>query len=126
MLLVANKCDLLTNVTSSFVAGAKMEAACRQHGFAGWFVSSAKSGANISNCMCYLTRQMLAVRDLDRAKSQQVYSKTAGTETFNPYDSIAPTTGLRVQRKTSQNDIERMYGNIKSEPRGRKKSGGCC
>jgi small GTP-binding protein len=129
VLLVANKCDLLTDVTSSFVAGAKMEAACRQHGFAGWFVSSAKNGANISNCMCYLTRQMLAVRDLDRAKVQQIYSKTAGTvgpDTFNPYDSIAPTTGLRVQRKASQNDIERMYGNSKSEPSGRKKSGGCC
>ena len=129
VLLVANKCDLLTDVTSSFVAGAKMEAACRQHGFAGWFVSSAKNGANISNCMCYLTRQMLAVRDLDRAKVQQLYSKTAGTvgpDTFNPYDSIAPTTGLRVQRKASQNDIERMYGNSKSEPSGRKKSGGCC
>ena len=66
-ILVANKADLLSDVASSFVAGAKMEQMCRQHGFSGWFVTSAKSGDNIDAAMRFLTRQMLAQRDLQRA-----------------------------------------------------------
>ena len=68
-ILIANKADLLSDVASSFVAGAKMEQMCRQHGFAGWFVTSAKSGENVEAAMCFLTRQMLAQRDLQRARA---------------------------------------------------------
>ena len=69
-ILIANKADLLSDVASSFVAGAKMEQMCRQHGFAGWFVTSAKSGDNVDAAMRFLTRQMLAQRDLQRAKAE--------------------------------------------------------
>lgn len=68
-ILIANKADLLSDVASSFVAGAKMEQMCRQHGFAGWFVTSAKSGDNVDAAMRFLTRQMLAQRDLERAQA---------------------------------------------------------
>ena len=80
--LVANKCDLLKDVASSFVAGAKMESACRQHGFAGWFVTSAKMGDNVESCMCFLSRQMLAARDIQRAKVEQNFLKTVADTGF--------------------------------------------
>ena len=82
VVLVANKCDLLNDVASSFVAGAKMESACRQHGFAGWFVTSAKMGDNVESCMCFLSRQMLAARDIQRAKIEQNFLKTVADTGF--------------------------------------------
>ena len=51
VILVANKCDLLDDSTSSFIAGARMEAACRKHGFRGWYVTSAKLDLNIDQAM---------------------------------------------------------------------------
>jgi small GTP-binding protein len=122
VVLVANKCDLLNDVASSFVAGAKMEAACRQHGFAGWFVSSAKSGENVERCMYYLTRQMLAVRDIARAKRIQSKSSpddniySGRNDAYNPYESVAPQKGLRILNSTtngsvhSPGDLQRLYG----------------
>lgn len=47
VVLFANKSDLLQDVAASFVAGAKMEALCRELGFVAWFVSSAKDGCNV-------------------------------------------------------------------------------
>ena len=137
VVLVANKCDLLRDVQSSFVAGAKMEAACRQHGFAGWFVSSAKSGENIETCMYFLTRQMLSVRDIARAQVQDIFLQAARNTGFgstgnkknekrhavnNPYDSCPPSGhGIRV--KNQLGDVELLYGQSGS---GRSKKNGCC
>ncbi|CAN0097092.1 unnamed protein product [Discosporangium mesarthrocarpum] len=45
--LFANKSDLLDNVQDSFLAGAKMEKTCREAGFAGWYLTSAKRGDNV-------------------------------------------------------------------------------
>lgn len=40
MILFANKCDLFTDVTESFIAGARMEQLCRDLGFIAMFVTS--------------------------------------------------------------------------------------
>lgn len=56
--LVANKCDLIVNMEASFIAGAKMEKACQEHGFAGWFVTSAKDGLRIDEAMSCLVKKM--------------------------------------------------------------------
>ena len=96
VVLVANKCDLLEDVRSSFVAGARMEQACRQHGFAGWFVTSAKNGDNVEDCMCFLTRQMLAVRDVQRAKMQRLFLKSATDTGFGGGNNTAPRTSTHT------------------------------
>ena len=56
--LVANKCDLIENMEASFIAGAKMEKACAENGFEGWFVTSAKSGVKIVEAMECLIEKM--------------------------------------------------------------------
>lgn len=47
VVLFANKCDLLSDPTTSFIAGAKMEALCRDLGMVAWFVTSAKENVNV-------------------------------------------------------------------------------
>ncbi|CAM9995281.1 unnamed protein product [Pylaiella littoralis] len=62
--LFANKCDLLMDVQDSFLAGARMEKTCRDSGFAGWYITSAKRGDNINTAMTNLLEHALEVEDL--------------------------------------------------------------
>eukprot|EP00903_Cladosiphon_okamuranus_P008903 g8522.t1 len=61
--LFANKCDLLTEVQDSFLAGARMEKTCRDSGFAGWYITSAKRGDNINTAMTNLLEHALKAED---------------------------------------------------------------
>ena len=128
IILVANKADLLSDVTMSFVAGAKMETCCRQNGFAGWFVTSAKSGDNVDSAMQYLTRQMLAKRDMARAKVLQAagangkplrafYNGVGSVE--NPYESL-PAQARRQLRVRGPNGHQANGGQAA------KKASACC
>ena len=47
VVLFANKIDKLTCPQSSFALGAKMENLCRRHGFAAWYVTSARTCENV-------------------------------------------------------------------------------
>ena len=111
VVLVANKCDLLQDVASSFVAGAKMEQACRQHGFVGWFVTSAKSGSNVTSCMSFLTRQMLAARDLQRAKFQQKHLQTAQDTGFGNENGNGI---VKADKMKATHDITEMFGSTRA------------
>ncbi|CAM9118370.1 unnamed protein product, partial [Hapterophycus canaliculatus] len=62
--LLANKSDLLTEVQDSFLAGARMEKTCRESGFAGWYITSAKRGDNIDTAMTNLLQRALEVNAL--------------------------------------------------------------
>ncbi len=148
IVLVANKADLLSDVTMSFVAGAKMETCCRQNGFAGWFVTSAKSGSNVDSAMQYLARQMLAKRDMSRAealrskaeaakvlaggaapangggRTRAYYNGNGGVD--NPYDSL-PTPAqrkLRVRGQTAR--LANGGPQRRGAGRGPKKASACC
>ncbi|CAN0134151.1 unnamed protein product [Ectocarpus sp. 6 AP-2014] len=61
--LFANKCDLLKEVQDSFLAGARMEKTCRDAGFAGWHITSAKRGDNIDAAMTSLVEHALEAED---------------------------------------------------------------
>ncbi|CAB1115353.1 unnamed protein product [Ectocarpus sp. CCAP 1310/34] len=61
--LFANKCDLLKEVQDSFLAGARMEKTCRDAGFAGWHITSAKRGDNIDTAMTSLVKHALEAED---------------------------------------------------------------
>lgn len=63
VIFIANKSDLLENTQAAFVAGARMEKACQEHNFSGWFVTSAKEDENIGEAMNFLTKCMLTQRD---------------------------------------------------------------
>ncbi|CAM9944492.1 unnamed protein product, partial [Chrysoparadoxa australica] len=65
--LVVNKCDLLEAWSppssaphpASFEAGAAIEKCCNEHGFAGWYLTSAKDGQNIGLAMTNLATKVL-------------------------------------------------------------------
>ncbi|CAM9406333.1 unnamed protein product, partial [Scytosiphon promiscuus] len=61
--LLANKSDLLTEVQDSFLAGARMEKTCRESGFAGWYITSAKRGDNIDTAMTNLLQRALEAEE---------------------------------------------------------------
>ena len=63
-MLVANKCDLFTDMNASFRAGAQMEQCCRAGRFVGWMVTSAKDGTNVAPAMDAL---LVAMRTRARA-----------------------------------------------------------
>ena len=69
VIFIANKSDLLENTQAAFVAGARMEKACQEHNFSGWFVTSAKEDENIAEAMNFLTKCMLTQRDDARRKA---------------------------------------------------------
>ncbi|XP_061755358.1 ras-related protein Rab-38-like [Nerophis ophidion] len=54
--LLANKCDQGREMGG----GVKMEQFCRDHGFAGWFQTSAKDNLNINEAAIFLVQHMMA------------------------------------------------------------------
>ncbi|CAM9760994.1 unnamed protein product, partial [Phaeothamnion confervicola] len=57
--LLANKVDLLQDVHQSFLAGARIEKTCSEEGFAGWYITSARTGDNIEAAMTDLAARIL-------------------------------------------------------------------
>ncbi|XP_029029245.1 ras-related protein Rab-38b [Betta splendens] len=55
--LLANKCDQGRELTSN---GIKMDQFCRDHGFAGWFETSAKDNLNINDAANFLVKHIMA------------------------------------------------------------------
>jgi Ras-related protein Rab-32 len=76
VVLLANKCDLLTDVQQSFIAGAQMEKVCRDHNFAAWFVTSAKDGSNVDEAILKLVGEM---GEVDRASQAALNHNAAVT-----------------------------------------------
>lgn len=70
--LLANKCDQGRELTSN---GIKMDQFCRDHGFVGWFETSAKDNLNISEAADYLVQHIMAREsDLLRAAAPDTVS----------------------------------------------------
>ncbi|XP_070377827.1 ras-related protein Rab-32B-like [Dermacentor albipictus] len=59
VLLVANKCDLGLQPPNA----RSLSAFCQEHGFAGWFPTSAKENININEAMLCLVEEVLAQRE---------------------------------------------------------------
>ena len=101
--LVANKCDLIDNMEASFIAGAKMEKACVDNGFMGWFVTSAKSGVKIQEamgCLIEKMREMFPPKGMPGPEQARVRRRTpkrdAAAETGGPKsDAAAPVATPR-------------------------------
>lgn len=55
--LLANKCDQGRELTSNAI---RMEQFCRDHGFAGWFETSARDNLNISEAANFLVKHIMA------------------------------------------------------------------
>lgn len=71
VVLLANKCDL----KEGFVRDSQvMEAFCKEHGFAGWFETSAKDDLNIEKASRFLVSKML---EMDQ-KRGPIEEKTGG------------------------------------------------
>eukprot|EP01035_Chromulina_nebulosa_P020922 gene20922-27118_t len=61
VVLFANKADLLTNPQDAFKTGATMERICRELGFKGWWITSAKSGDNLDEGFHTLIKEILEI-----------------------------------------------------------------
>ncbi|XP_061817640.1 ras-related protein Rab-38-like [Nerophis lumbriciformis] len=69
--LLANKCD-----QGRQMGGVKMEQFCRDHGFAGWFQTSAKDNVNINEAAIFLVKHIMA--------SEHNVARTAAPDTVTP------------------------------------------
>ncbi|XP_029957674.1 ras-related protein Rab-38b [Salarias fasciatus] len=58
--LLANKCDQGRELTSN---GIKMDQFCKDHGFVGWFETSAKDNLNISEAANFLVKHIMATEN---------------------------------------------------------------
>nr|XP_051682895.1 ras-related protein Rab-38-like [Oryctolagus cuniculus] len=58
VVLLANKCDQAKDVLMN--NGLKMDQFCKEHGFVGWFETSAKENINIDEASRYLVKHILA------------------------------------------------------------------
>ncbi|KAF7206510.1 ras-related protein Rab-38b [Nothobranchius furzeri] len=58
--LLANKCDQGRELTNN---GIKMDQFCKDHGFVGWFESSAKDNLNISEAANFLVKHIMATEN---------------------------------------------------------------
>ncbi|XP_060910938.1 ras-related protein Rab-38b [Labrus mixtus] len=58
--LLANKCDQGREMTSN---GIKMDQFCKDHGFVGWFETSAKDNQNISEAANFLVKHIMATEN---------------------------------------------------------------
>ncbi|XP_077521802.1 ras-related protein Rab-32B-like [Amblyomma americanum] len=81
VLLVANKCDLGTQpINASFLSSF-----CQEHGFAGWFPTSAKEDININEAMRCLVAEVLAQREEGNVAGPRDQSlKRLGIRTTQP------------------------------------------
>lgn len=67
VVLVANKCDLL----ETEVNREELDAFCEQHGFEGWFETSAKLNKNIDKASRFLVGRILQHADVFQRKADQ-------------------------------------------------------
>uniref|UniRef100_UPI0037E7B88C ras-related protein Rab-38b n=1 Tax=Semicossyphus pulcher TaxID=241346 RepID=UPI0037E7B88C len=58
--LLANKCDQGRELTNN---GIKMDQFCKDHGFVGWFETSAKDNLNICEAANFLVKQIMATEN---------------------------------------------------------------
>ncbi|KAM9348288.1 ras-related protein Rab-38b [Symphorus nematophorus] len=58
--LLANKCDQGRELTNN---GIKMDQFCKDHGFVGWFETSAKDNLNISEAANFLVKHIMATEN---------------------------------------------------------------
>mmetsp|Transcript_36927 Transcript_36927/g.47079 ORF Transcript_36927/g.47079 Transcript_36927/m.47079 type:complete len:209 (+) Transcript_36927:96-722(+) len=74
IVLLANKCDL----EKAEVDKTELDMYCQQHGFIGWFDTSAKLNINIEDSCRYLVENILRHKDLFTAKKEQRDTFTPG------------------------------------------------
>ncbi|CAG00459.1 unnamed protein product, partial [Tetraodon nigroviridis] len=60
MVLLANKCDQGRELTNNAI---KMDQFCKDHGFLGWFETSAKDNLNINDAANFLVKHMMATEN---------------------------------------------------------------
>ena len=70
---------------ASFIAGAKMEKACAENGFEGWFVTSAKSGVKIVEAMECLIEKMREKFPAPKAIAAEGCPRPAGGPATNSF-----------------------------------------
>ncbi|XP_004076264.1 ras-related protein Rab-38 [Oryzias latipes] len=58
--LLANKCDQIRDLTNN---GLKMDQFCKDHGFIGWFETSAKDNLNLKEAANFLIKHMMATEN---------------------------------------------------------------
>lgn len=66
VVLFANKSDLLQDTTSAFKTGATMEKMCRDHGFLGWWITSARTGESLDEGFYALLQQVVRLERQDK------------------------------------------------------------
>ena len=116
VILVANKCDLLDDSTSSFIAGARMEAACRKHGFRGWYVTSAKLDLNIDQAMRGLLGHVEAKRREEETEGEAPASSSVE----------APRPAKAEARRPEARRLDRRISLTADDKAPKTRSKGCC
>jgi len=89
VVLIANKCDLAKEGFARNTA--QMDKFCEEHGFAGWFETSAKDNINIDTAAKFLVARILE-NDINR-DNQATDQKPAGGIKVSAEDEKAPAKG---------------------------------
>ena len=86
VLLVGNKCDIET----ASVDGGFLDAYCREHGFIGWFQTSAKTNTNIDEAARHLVANVLTHGDIfEQRSSAQSAARARGLKLSDQGDRKA-------------------------------------
>ncbi|MES1911107.1 MAG: hypothetical protein MHM6MM_003592 [Cercozoa sp. M6MM] len=85
VVLVANKYDLVVDGHITDAPGKdELDAFIQEHGFAGWFATSAKTGDNVKACFHFLIAKIAEERDrLESAGAAEMSNKSDGRITAN-------------------------------------------
>ena len=87
VVLFANKSDLLRDTTSAFKTGATMEKVCREHGFLGWWITSARTGESLDEGFYTLLQQVIRLER--QAKGEASPGEGANTRHTRDRSGIA-------------------------------------
>lgn len=107
VVLFANKCDLLTDPAASFIAGARMEALCRDLGIMAWFVTSAKDNVNVEEGF-----KLLATNILEKEEVKKIGIEKSNNSNNN---TSIPRLQQRLLNKKARSPLSEINGNTTHE-----------
>lgn len=100
VVLFANKADLLSNAMEACKTGAVMERVCREQGFLGWFVTSAKNGDYVEEGFNELVSRIL---EMEAGQSSSEAKQPSKGETAKNSFRLQPPSNRRLDEKSLYN-----------------------
>ena len=95
VLLVANKCDL--EDAQAHLDSSSLDEFCKEHGFIGWYPTSAKDDQNISDAMTFLVKHILSLSADVQRHNDETIALEGGRASLEDEDDNEPTSRFNFE-----------------------------